>query len=167
MQKIAYLGILAFSLLILSSCEKDDICIAGDTPKLRIGFYDYNARENAKQPIDLVILGMDKSTLLNPMIPSDSNVFEVLIPLNPSQNNTAYYFVQNASLINEVLSGDLEALTFSYSIDPVYISKACGYIANYQELSIDRTIDPNWIKEISIENASITDENQIHVKIYF
>lgn len=166
MRKIAYLFILVFSFLSLNSCEKDDICIAGDTPMLRIGFYDFNDQEIAKQPLDLVILGLDKSTTLSPVVPNDNKGYELLIPLNPSEDSSSFYFVQNAELLDGTLSGDLELLEISYAVKAVYISKACGFIANYEQLAIQQTKDTSWIQAISVENTSVTDENQIHVKIY-
>lgn len=166
MRKFAQLLILMISVFSLSSCEKDDICIAGDTPKLRIGFYDTNNRSQAKEPQDLLIIGMDKSTILSTMVPADNEGFELLIPLNPSEEATSYYFVQNAELIDGTLSGAVELIEISYNIKAQYISKACGFIANYEQLSMQQQSVPSWIQEISVEQTSVINENEVHVKIY-
>ncbi len=166
MRKFALLLTLFFSLFTLNSCEKDDICIAGDTPKLRIGFYNSNDTASAKEPTDLVIIGKDKTTTLSKIVPSDNTGYELLIPLNPSEDSSSYYLFRNASIVDGILSGEVELLTISYDLKAVYISKACGYIANYEQLQIDRELDQSWIQNIRIENSSITNENEVHVKIY-
>ena len=60
---------------------------------------------------------------------------------------------------------------FDYDINEIFISRACGFINNYN-LSLALPYDPadtqgstNWISEIIILNDSITNENQSHVKI--
>lgn len=166
MRKFAQFLILSLSFVLITSCEKDDICIAGDTPKLRIGFYDSNDTASAKEPTDLVILGRDKTTTLSKMVPFDNEGYELLIPLNPSEESSSYYFVKNATVVDGVLSGELELLTISYNLNAVYLSKACGFIANYEQLSISRELDQSWIQNIRIENSSVTNENEVHVKIY-
>jgi hypothetical protein len=89
-----------------------------------------------------------------------------LIPLNPSEDSSSYYLFKNASIVDGVLSGEVELLTISYDLKAVYLSKACGYIANFEQLQIDRELDQNWIQNIRIENSSVTNENEVHVKIY-
>ncbi len=150
------------------ACEKDDICIAGDTPKMRLAFFNADTTDLAKAPTNLIILGKGQSTALPLESPSDTNGFELLIPLNPSGSTTEFYFVENASIDAEGnLSGAIELVSFSYTPNPVYISKACGFIPNYTSLKATlATSNSHWIKNISVVKDSITQTNDIHVKIY-
>lgn len=160
-----FLFVFAMALL---ACEKDDICIAGDTPKMRLAFFNADTTDLAKAPTNLMILGKGQSTALPLVSPSDATGFELLIPLNPSESYTEFYFVENASIDDEGnLSGSIELVRFSYNPTPVFISKACGFIPNYTELNSSLSqSNSHWIRAISIVKDSITHSNDIHVKIY-
>ena len=55
----------------------------------------------------------------------------------------------------------------NYNPNWIYISRACGYITNYDidNLIIENDIE-NWIIDSEIITYSIKDEENIHVKIY-
>ncbi|MDB9713370.1 DUF6452 family protein [Flavobacteriaceae bacterium] len=150
------------------SCEKDDICIAGDTPMMRITFVNFIDETLEKAPERLLIVGKDKTTPITTISPGSSSITEALIPLVPNTNQTEYYLVTNASIDSEGnVSGNIDALILSYTPNPKYISKACGYIVSYDNLIPILTPDTdNWIKKITILSPSITNENEVHLKIY-
>ncbi|MEM9824872.1 MAG: hypothetical protein AAF985_27555, partial [Bacteroidota bacterium] len=52
------------AIIHFSSCEKDDICVEGDTPLLVIGFYDITDT-TFKSVNNLRILSTDNDSILN------------------------------------------------------------------------------------------------------
>lgn len=150
----------------LNSCEKDDICIAGDTPLLHIGFYASDDL-SSKQPTDLVIIGYGKETKL-PLEKYSSDGYELLVPLNASQEQSSYYFIRNAlENTDGSYSGEIDLIDIDYTLKAVFISKACGYIPNFENLNVTQnTQSDGWISSIEISNNSLTNSDDIHVKIY-
>lgn len=150
------------------SCEKDDICIAGDTPMMRISFIDVVDLTTEKAPQRLLIVGKDKTTPITTISPGSSSITEALIPLIPNTNQTSFYLVTNASIDGEGnVSGNIDELIFSYTPNPTFISKACGYIVSYENLiSIITPDTDNWIKNTEVLNATISNEDEVHLNIY-
>ena len=149
-------------LIFLLSCEPDDICLSeiDDTPKLIIGFYDKNSG-NLKEVENLKIQGLDNDQVY---------VFETIdsigIPLINNKNLTTFNLTKNFEEDN-VDSGNNDKMFVNYNPNWIYISRACGYITNYDidNLIIENDIE-NWIIDSEIITYSIKDEKNIHVKIY-
>lgn len=152
----------------LHACEKDDICIAGDTPQMRIAFFNADSTELSKIPSNLLIVGKNLTTALPLVSPSDANGYELLLPLNPSDSSTEFYFVKDASVDSQgTVSGTIELIQFDYQVNPIYISKACGFIPNYVHLQARiENNNTHWIKSLQITKDSITQSKDLHVKIY-
>ena len=149
-------------LIFLFACEPDDICLSeiDDTPKLLIGFYDKNSG-NLKEVENLKIQGLDNDQVY---------VFETIdsigIPLINNKNLTTFNLTKNFEEDN-VDSGNSDKMFVNYNPNWIYISRACGYITNYDidNLIIENDIE-NWIIDSEIITNSIKDEENIHVKIY-
>ena len=149
-------------LIFLFACEPDDICLSeiDDTPKLLIGFYDKNSG-NLKEVENLKIQGLDNDQVY---------VFETIdsigIPLINNKNLTTFNLTKNFEEDN-VDSGNSDKMFVNYNPNWIYISRACGYITNYDidNLIIENDIE-NWIIDSEIVTYSIKDEENIHVKIY-
>ena len=149
-------------LIFLFACEPDDICLSeiDDTPKLLIGFYDKNSG-NLKEVENLKIQGLDNDQIY---------VFETIdsigIPLINNKNLTTFNLTKNF-VEDNVDSGNNDKMFVNYNPNWIYISRACGYITNYDidNLIIENDIE-NWIIDSEIITYSIKDEENIHVKIY-
>lgn len=161
-------GVALLGIWLFVGCEKDDICIAGDTPKMRISFFSASEETKEKAPSQLLIVGKDKTTPVPTLSPGSSSVTSGLIPLKPNASETEFYMVTNASIDSEgVVSGNIDALILTYNTSPKFISKACGYIVNYENLIPVLTPDSdNWIKRIEVITPTISNETDLHVKIY-
>jgi hypothetical protein len=168
MRKTILLLCAIVSIGLFTACEKDDICIAGDTPKMRISFLDITDPSNEKAPERLLIVGKDMTTPISTLSAGSSSITEGLIPLAPNTNQSEFYFVSNASITSEgVVSGNIDALIITYNTTPIFISKACGYIVNYENLIPLLTPDSdNWIKKIEVITPTISNEEELHIKIY-
>jgi hypothetical protein len=173
MKKIFLVLLVAFS---FSSCEKDDICDAATstTPRLVIEFYDnLIATPTLKSLTKLkaVATGMDEGVVFNSALTDSSrylsNSSKVYLPLDPSANTTTYTLTNNFG----AATANADVLTFYYTKNEVYVSRACGYkyLFNLTNTNTDiLTPDTdNWIKNIIIVKPNLETENEVHIKIYF
>ena len=148
------------------NCEKDDLCAEDTpvTPQLVIEFYDEADRTLLKNVTKLGILA---PSFIQGY--SFDGVSKITIPLKTSQTNTALRFILNGS--DADTSDDLEdLLTFNYSKEDVYISRACGYKTIFtlnENNPIVKTVVDDWIKDFEVVQPSINNQNETHVKIYF
>lgn len=171
-------GLLLFALLIAASyfisCEKDDICAEGTatTPSLVIDFFE---RTNTSQPknvtnLKVIAQGMTDGVLFGTTDVTSTNTIQ--IPLRTDADETTYRFIQNSAATDGSLNEDI--ITFKYTRNEVYVSRACGYKTQFYLISDDENIatilDPAgtpWISSLTILRTNIEDENEAHINIYF
>jgi len=164
MKKTAAFLLLLLGIVSFSACEKDDICVAGETPLLVIRFFDaQNITETKEVPglaVNGLIIGTDTLETL-----SNASLDSIAIPLRADMDNTSF-------LISQKLSDDdptnFDILTFSYEVQEEFISRACGFIANYDALqgSVSSDGDAAWITEIQIVTPLVENSTAAHVKIF-
>lgn len=170
---ILLLLILSFS---FSGCEKDDICDANTvtTSRLVVTFYDYNNSSVEKSVSNLTIIadGMEEginyngSTLINGST--------VAIPLQTTAETTTFRFIRNFGSTNPAALPNEDIITFNYTTENVYVSRACGFKTNFALDPITpfvqtdaATPDLLWMQLIAVRNYSIANENETHLEIYF
>jgi len=168
MKKIFLFLLIAFS---FSGCEKDDICDAATatTPRLVIDFYDINTTTPTLKAVsNLGIVAPPLTTGI-----SFNGVTRIYVPLKTTEDTTTMYFIQNGS-DTDATNDNTDILTFNYSRNNVYISRACGYktLFNLNSLSgivqtEPLTPDGTWIKNIVVVKPNLETENEVHVQIYF
>lgn len=146
----------------LISCEPDDICLTTipDTPKLIIGFFDESTGLK-KEVLDLKVQG-NNSEEIYLFQTTDS----ISLPLKNLEKITSYALVKNfKENIND--SGNRDHLLVSYQYNHIYISRACGYMSNYDinQVVIEND-NSNWIIKSEIINSQVKDEKTIHVKVF-
>ncbi|TDP59513.1 DUF6452 family protein [Flavobacterium dankookense] len=175
MKKLLFIVLFAIT---FSSCEKDDICSDETTPRLVIEFYqigDQTVKQNVPN-LKVIADGETIPVVLNESATGDSrflsNSSSIKIPLNLEDTTTKYKFIINSTSTNPLLINE-DFLTFNYTLENVYVSRACGYKTIMELNTTDGIIktdtplaDGFWMQAINIENNSITTENEIHVKIY-
>jgi len=169
MKKISLLtSLLIIGAIIFSACEKDDICVEGDTPLLIISFYDVDNRTEKKAVPLLRVIGANNSFTVNTIMDRISTLDSIGIPLNSSLNTTSFAFITDSEdddMNNEI--GNTDTIAFNYNRKDVFISRACGFVANYENLNNELTADTdNWIKEIEIVTPLVENQNAAHVKIF-
>ena len=167
--------------MVLLACEKDDICVEGDTPLLVIGFYDIADTTEFKTVPTMRIKALHSNTFAeDSILDSDSytrsefefndrtNVTDsIFIPLRVSASNTDFVFISSSADEDEVEIGNRDTLTFNYTVNQQFISRACGLVANFNELDTTRTVsDSDWIKRITVQETDVELSNTIHVKIF-
>lgn len=154
--------VLLMVLLSISACEKDDICVDADTPRLIIRFYDATDTTQFKDVQNLVVRGLLSSepqdTIAN--IALDS----IVLPLRVDANSTSFALTRQLGINDEDINVD--TLVVSYEIKEIFESRACGYIVNYDALQL--TVKPDdsvWIQETIITTSLIENTASAHVKI--
>ncbi|MEX0312680.1 MAG: DUF6452 family protein [Allomuricauda sp.] len=175
MKKI--LPILLVTLLIFNaaSCEKDDICVDGDTPLLVIGFFDIDNPDEHKNVPSIRIKSIDNDQVLTDLeafrfTDRSSSPDSLLVPLQISTDITQFEFITDSADDADTgeETGNIDTLTINYSTRETFISRACGFVANYDDLGVTLTTDAsNWIQDITIVQQTVENSNNIHVKILY
>ncbi len=168
-----YRLILIVSIIFLTCCEKDDICPESTqtTPRLVITFYDIDNTQERKNVESLAVYAVRDNELVLIEDISGITTDSIAIPLRNDIGVSNFKFIKNYSVENDVMFGDSNHIYIDYEINDVFISRACGFIANYSIttlLNYDLMADPpitGWITGYEIINSTVTNENQSHVKI--
>ena len=139
------------TLILILSCEKDDICLENTTPNLILKFYDINNDTIAKPVTSLTVWANELDTIyLNK--PFDS----IIIPLDFNLDKTNYKLVSN---------NIVDTIYFSYQRNDIFISRSCGYKTIFENLEID-SFTNNWIKGFNINNTIIDNDTTAHINIF-
>ncbi len=149
--------------LIAYSCERDDICAASTqtTPSITIGFL---SNENAQEskPLNITVYTKDRSD----SIPF-SSASSISIPLRTDTTATVFLFEKNPN--NPAAAEDpedVDTLTFSYTPQEVFISRACGYKVIFTNLDVrNRAGATRWIDDININLRTVENEDTTQVYI--
>ena len=146
------LFVVFFSLI---ACEKDDICIEGseNTNRINITFIDYSNKQ--PKSIDLnSIRGIGIDSIIEGI--SGTNL---KLPLMVNSSKTKYLLEFNQ---------DIDTLVIFHKTIHYYLNRSCGYISNFiVKPDTEISKDYGWIKEISIENDSIFNEEKTNILIHF
>lgn len=168
MKRLIPVALIGLLLVYFSSCEKDDICVDGDTPLLVLGFFDINDTLLPKRVPALRVKEIILDTTLGTFA-DRSNLDSIGIPLRGDATSTSFVLIHNsrdqAETGTELGNGD--TLTVSYGVREAFISRACGFVAQYDSLAVELSgsTDP-WIQDISIVKRTVENSKTIHVKIF-
>ncbi|WP_190808278.1 DUF6452 family protein [Flagellimonas sp. S3867] len=169
MKKILPILLIAFLFFNVASCEKDDICVAGDTPLLVIGFFDINDTTQSKDVPALRIKEVILDSNINTIADRTSSLDSIGIPLRIDAASTQFAFITNSADDDTTgdETGNIDTLTISYNMREAFVSRACGFVANYDEIDVILPASAsNWIQDITIVQQTIENSNNIHVKIF-
>lgn len=161
------LGLL-FCLLLSGAmgCEKDDICVDGDTPLLVIKFYDIEDPETAKAVSSLRVIGLGKEDPVNTFT-DRSSLDSIALPLRPEEEETTFVLILDSAEEDGIETGNADTLQFSYETLGSFVSRACGFVANYENLDSRLESDTlNWIQNIEVINPSVQTQDTTHVSIF-
>ena len=142
---------------LITSCEKDDICLEGslNTNRITIGFI--NSADESFESVSLKnIRGINKDSIIYEGINTD----QLKLPLNVFSNTTDY--ILNYNEIDDTLS-------IKYRAIHEYLNRGCGYISNFilDNTTKDLYNNYGWIKKISISKDSIFNEEKTNLYIHF
>lgn len=158
--------------LVLSGCQRDDICPESTqtTSMLVIRFYDILERDNPQAPINLSIkeVGNENEYFKR------QNLDSIAIPLRTDQDLTTYEFILNDP-VNADEPGDQsiptnkDIITFTYAQEQDYINRACSFKVNFIDLKVnlEEGEDGAWIGDYFIEQTEVENEANAHLSIYY
>ncbi|APQ18395.1 DUF6452 family protein [Maribacter hydrothermalis] len=162
------IGILLFTaILSVASCEKDDICVEGDTPLLVIEFYNISDTSALKNVPTLRVVGVGKNITVN-TVADRTALNTISIPLKTDEDATSFILISgSASAEDGSETGNVDTINFSYQRIEDFLSRGCGFVINYDSLQTGLNVDTdNWIKDIEIIKSQVTNSDSTHVKIY-
>ena len=142
---------------LITSCEKDDICLEGspNTNRITIGFINSEYEDPSSLSLKNV-RGINKDSIIHEEIDTD----KLKLPLNASSNKTDY-------ILN--YDGTDDTLSIKYKAIHEYLNRGCGFISNFILDSNTEDLDNGygWIKKISIVKDSIFNEEKTNLYIHF
>ena len=151
--------------LIAISCERDDICAASTptTPVLTIGFQDADNTTEDKE-LNITIYKVDNSDSL-----AYTSASTIEIPLRTDTTATVLVFVKIPNnLVAAEDPNNADTVTFKYTPQEEFISRACGYRVSFSNLTIQNNpgSDGRWIDDIIINTRTITnnDTTQVYIR---
>jgi len=156
------------SILLLASCERDDICAASTptTPLLIIRFYDAANPTELKAVSNLDIIENGTGITESGTFSSDS----IAIPLRTNMDITSLELILNSTSDIDDTENPINAdlINFEYTRSEDFISKACGFRVIYNDLQEFRAPqdDGFWIQNLIIDNSTIDNETTAHIRIF-
>ncbi len=156
-------------MLLLSGCESTGICTEPVTPKLMIGFSDFDNLGNPEDidpPSDLKIYGTKDGTDIG-----TSNEENFIFPgLTQTDENKriALIFDVNRDSLTYIFKfeGDIfDTLRINYIRENRYINKNCGYKTVFQQVELDY-YSTNAIDSIILLTENIEYDTEQHIKIF-
>jgi hypothetical protein len=166
-QQNAYFWVFLFAgILLLGGCEKDDICVDGDTPLFVIGFFDVTDTEQTteKDVSSLRIREISREDF-PPSFTDRSTTDSVALPLPTNASTVTYILISNSATTNEVETGNIDTLDVTYTLSERFVSRACGFVAVYDEITVSVRPDAdNWIQDLVLVDTLVEFNNRIHLK---
>ena len=153
-------------LLSFSGCEKDDICVDGDTPLMVVRFYDAADPTSLKQVSGLRVVGIGNGNPVDTFT-DRAATDSVGLPLRLDAGITSFAFILNSADEDGMETGNPDTLSFQYDIQSQFISRACGFIGTYDNLQPSLGVDSDsWISSVEITRAFVQFSDSAHVKIF-
>jgi hypothetical protein len=162
------IGIVLFiGILAVASCEKDDICVEGDTPLLVIEFYNINDTSALKIVPTIRVVGVGQNVTVN-TVADRTALNTISIPLKTDVDVTSFIIISaSASAEDGSETGNIDTVNFSYKRLEDFLSRGCGFVVNYDSLQANVSSETNnWIKDIEIIRAQVINSDSTHVKIF-
>ena len=150
------LHLILIPLILILSCEKDDICIEGseNTNRITIGFLDYET----KNPTGISLVNL-KSIGNDSIIHETFSGQSIKLPLKVSSTK-AQFLLDSNDLI--------DTLTIYHQSIHQYLNRSCGYKSNFIINSqTEITKQTGWIREISVIKDSIFNEEETNIFIHY
>jgi len=169
--------IITFLLLIIS-CEKDDICTTNnaDTAHLKIKFYDQLDQETLKPVTNLLVVGINDNGGDEFSYDVESTRDSIAIPLQILKNNTSYRLIKDYAIddngtpnddTDDFATGNEDVIILNYVNEELFISKACGFKNIFNDVIFGLGPDTDsWILSHNVVNTKIENEDNAHIHIF-
>lgn len=147
-------------ILLLSSCgNEDDICMSTDsTPRLKLKFKSEITGKLIQ--LDSLYVDVDYGKAEPSAIISSANVDSVFIPMRIDENPYTDIFIRTKKF------GDKSKIRINYQSKNIYVSPACGFKKNYENLNAE-LLQSNPVLNVEPNHTSLTDESKINFYLRF
>ena len=163
------MALLAATLMVacFSACEKDDICVDGDTPLLIVNFYNSADPSSGKNVTKLRVIGIGNGDPVGTFA-DRSDRDSIQLPLRTDAPRTGFVLIRASASDSEgVETGNRDTLYFDYEIQEEFISRACGFVPNFANLQVGIQDDLSiWIDSVRVVNPTVESIQTTHVAIY-
>lgn len=152
-------------IIAFAGCTRDDICSEDipTTPLLLIEFRDITNRLEIKAVTSLRVLVHDSDTTEAFLGTSDTMIS---IPLNTMAMISEFQFIKNSG---DSINTNTDIISFTYSTQDIYVNRACAFKTVYNGLGVSVETElgnENWIRDFTILNDTIANENEAHLTIF-
>lgn len=173
MKKLFFLfTIIALIGVIISACEKDDICPpeSATTPYLKVGFYDLEDQNTLKEVPRLRAVGQGQEITVGTFADRSTQTL-ISLPLKNYDTSTSFFLIQDSADDSEgAETGNIDLLQINYQTREQFISRGCGYSVTYTLNQVTNNPDGSdttpWIQAVEIEESGVEPQDTLHVKIY-
>ena len=136
-----------------------------------IGFFDFADTTLVKNVPSIRIRNIDIDSILTNSSFSDRSESpdSLQVPLRSTATTTMYQIISESAddEETELETGNIDTLTISYELGEAFVSRACGFVTNYNNISVTLTEGAeNWIQDIKVVQPNVENTNTIHVKIF-
>ena len=147
--------------LTLSSCASDEC----DDNKNSLPLAEFYSSLPEPQPVSLDSIsiygiGAQGDSIL---VDSAASVGQCHLPFRIDTGETTYVIQYLQQAISEI--GIRDTVTFRYTIDPQFVSSACGAVYYYDDIRIEHT--NHFLDSVSCPGRKITNENKVNILMYF
>ncbi len=147
------------TLLLNSSCEKDDVCVENDSVYVNLVFYSAEDGVTSKSVSGFSLLDLNGDIVQN----YDNTTVTAVALVLPTSQSSYDLILQKRTEVDGLTVNTNDTLNFSYTPKATYVSRACGYIRTYTDLSIQST--NNWISGVVVNTPEINSNKDEHVAI--
>ena len=90
----------------------------------------------------------------------------IAIPLPNSATTVTYLLISNSADTDGNETGNIDTLDISYTLSQRFVSRACGFVAVYEDLSVSlRNDSDNWIQDLVVVDSTVNSNNSIQLKV--
>jgi Family of unknown function (DUF6452) len=166
MKKFFYLIFFFLLITVWYGCERDEICVKENTPRLIIKFYDKDDPTKTKSVPNLGVRVVgeedfysDPGNLKSP----DS----IVVPLEVTKDKTIIELVMNGTDLDPD-NDESNFIEINSERQDEFISQSCGFKTVYNNVVFTLDQSKSWISYLEAANIpqSIIDEKRRHLKVY-
>lgn len=146
-------------LIILASCgSDDDICLNSDsTPRLKLRFRNADDRFIR---LDSLYVDVNYGNNIYKNIITQANVDSIFVPLRIDESPYTDIHIRSRK------SGDTSKVRISYDKKAVYVSPACGFKINYENLKAE-LLQINPVLSVQSNHTTLNNEGKVNFYLHF